>query len=217
MPYIYKKTGDKYTVYKKETGEKVGSTAGDKESLKKYLGALHANANENLEETLRKQIRKAILNEVAVDEHAGLRLKQRLMSLRNYEVGFEVERGQYVSVGTYPIPDEVKNSIMIKIDILRAKNFPKNKDFGVKLDAVPINIQKINFYDGFNLQSIKGKNLVLIPGESESNGNIYFAIIRNNIMTTVMLMKNYITIDREKLRVDYVVTNWSTIMQNKIR
>lgn len=42
MPYTYKKTGDKYTVYKKSTGKKVGSTKGTKKALNKYLAALHA-------------------------------------------------------------------------------------------------------------------------------------------------------------------------------
>ena len=36
MPYTYKKTGDKYTVYKKSTGKKVGSTKGTKKALNKY-------------------------------------------------------------------------------------------------------------------------------------------------------------------------------------
>lgn len=54
MPYTYAKQGSKYTVYKEkkggERGEKVGSTEGTKEALKKYLAALHANetTNENM-------------------------------------------------------------------------------------------------------------------------------------------------------------------------
>jgi hypothetical protein len=44
MPYTYKKVGDKQCVYKKEDNKKVGCTKG---SVKKYLAALHANANEN--------------------------------------------------------------------------------------------------------------------------------------------------------------------------
>ena len=47
MPYYAKKVGDKYCVYKKDGGGKVGCTAGNHAALKKYLGALHANANEN--------------------------------------------------------------------------------------------------------------------------------------------------------------------------
>lgn len=41
MPYSVKKQGDKYCVFKKDSGEKVGCTAGNKESLRKYLAALH--------------------------------------------------------------------------------------------------------------------------------------------------------------------------------
>lgn len=49
MPYKVKKQGDKYVVYKKDTGKRVGATAGNKEALRKYLAALHLNANEGLE------------------------------------------------------------------------------------------------------------------------------------------------------------------------
>ena len=41
MPYTYKKEGDKYCVYKKDGGKKVGCTAGNKTALKKYMAALH--------------------------------------------------------------------------------------------------------------------------------------------------------------------------------
>ena len=41
MPYTYKKEGDKYVVYKKGSGKRVGATKGTKEALKKYLAALH--------------------------------------------------------------------------------------------------------------------------------------------------------------------------------
>jgi hypothetical protein len=47
MPYKVKKQGDKYAVYKKDTGKLVGRTAGNKEALRKYLSALHLNANES--------------------------------------------------------------------------------------------------------------------------------------------------------------------------
>ena len=58
MPYTYKKVGDEYVVYKKDGGKRVGSTAGNKTALRKYLGALHANAME--ESNLRKFINKII-------------------------------------------------------------------------------------------------------------------------------------------------------------
>ena len=49
MPYKVKKQGDRYVVYKKDTGKRVGATAGNKEALRKYLAALHLNANESLD------------------------------------------------------------------------------------------------------------------------------------------------------------------------
>lgn len=47
MPYVSRKQGNKYVVYKKKSdgtpGERVGATKGTKEALKKYLAALHVN------------------------------------------------------------------------------------------------------------------------------------------------------------------------------
>ena len=48
MPYTVKKQGDKYVVYKKDTGKRVGATAGNKEALRKYMAALHINAKEGV-------------------------------------------------------------------------------------------------------------------------------------------------------------------------
>ena len=65
MPYTARKVGDQYCVYKKDGGEKVGCTDGNKEALRKYLAALHINAKENtIKEILRKFIRKIVLQEV---------------------------------------------------------------------------------------------------------------------------------------------------------
>lgn len=50
MPYTYKKQGDQYCVYKKDGGKKVGCTDGTREALRKYMAALHLNANESVNE-----------------------------------------------------------------------------------------------------------------------------------------------------------------------
>jgi len=44
MPYTYRKEGDKYVVYKKDSHKRVGATKGTKEALRKYLAALAINA-----------------------------------------------------------------------------------------------------------------------------------------------------------------------------
>jgi hypothetical protein len=53
MPYTYKKVGDKYAVYKKDSGKLVGKTKGTKEALKKYLAALHIHSNEGIDPTIK--------------------------------------------------------------------------------------------------------------------------------------------------------------------
>ena len=46
MPYKTKKVGDKYCVYKKDSGKKVGCTKGTEKAKKKYLAALHIAEDE---------------------------------------------------------------------------------------------------------------------------------------------------------------------------
>jgi len=57
MPYTHKKVGNKQCVYNKNTGKKVGCTAGP---IKKYLAALHANVPDSKKEEIKKHIKNII-------------------------------------------------------------------------------------------------------------------------------------------------------------
>ena len=78
MPYTYKKQGDQYCVYKKDTGKKVGCTDGTKEALNKYMAALHINAK-NMKNELKlssagiKDILKTILTKPELIAKLGFR------------------------------------------------------------------------------------------------------------------------------------------------
>jgi len=78
MPYTYKKEGDKYVVYKKDSGKRVGATKGTKEALKRYLAALHMheiNLKENMKSN--KSIKLADLLKENEDATAGMSTKQK--------------------------------------------------------------------------------------------------------------------------------------------
>lgn len=77
MPYTHKKVGDETCVYKKEDGSKVGCTKG---SIKKYLGALHANVNESFDEYSNDALTDMIVNlsRYEGNEEAIQRVKQEL-------------------------------------------------------------------------------------------------------------------------------------------
>ena len=55
MPYTFKKEGNQFAVYKKDTGKLVGKTKGTKEALKRYLAALHIHANESIEKEMKSE------------------------------------------------------------------------------------------------------------------------------------------------------------------
>lgn len=78
MPYTYKKQGDKYVVYKKGTGKRVGATKGTKPALKKYLAALHMHEmkiKENMKSN--KSIKLADLLREGEDPTAGMTTEQK--------------------------------------------------------------------------------------------------------------------------------------------
>ena len=65
MPYTARKVGDQYCVYKKDGGDKVGCTDGNKEALRKYMAALHLNAKEGVvREAIRNEIRRILKKQV---------------------------------------------------------------------------------------------------------------------------------------------------------
>jgi hypothetical protein len=74
MPYTYKKVGNKYCVYKKEGGAKVGCTDGNKTALKKYLTALHINESHSMDHEVsmaEKQLEDIIRNAVELIQKLG--------------------------------------------------------------------------------------------------------------------------------------------------
>lgn len=73
MPYTHKKVGDQYCVYKKDGGEKVGCTDGNKEALNKYLAALHINVKkESVLSEIRSYIKAEIARMLSEEEEDGI-------------------------------------------------------------------------------------------------------------------------------------------------
>jgi hypothetical protein len=87
MPYTYRKEGNKYCVYNKNTGKKVGCTTG---SIKKYLSALHANVPDSKTEQLKECIKTLIKQILKESENVVMRTKienDKLENVLNKNVG----------------------------------------------------------------------------------------------------------------------------------
>lgn len=78
MPYVVRKQKGKKCVYKKKKngkpGEKVGCT---KKSIKKYLAALHINANESLEDKTMKISRQKLERIIKEEVAREMRMRKR--------------------------------------------------------------------------------------------------------------------------------------------
>jgi hypothetical protein len=101
MPYTTKKVGSKTCVYKKDGGKKVGCTSGP---VSKYLGALHANADEGVQ-------KEAFGTNMAPPlKISGLIKQLKALQTQHGDVGVKLvngESGRYEDVnGTYPVYPE---------------------------------------------------------------------------------------------------------------
>ena len=97
-------------------------------------------------------------------------------------------------------------------------NFPTWKSYAIKLADLSINPQtdkKIYWeFDGAD-EEAKGKTLIYLDNETNSNGNIIYAIIRNNEVKTIFFAKSYVRVDKYKLNVDVVIEDFENIYKLK--
>lgn len=166
----------------------------------------------------RTEIRK-ILTEAFKDEHYIERLYDRFLNQSVLNVGFEIPGtvGQYEQVGTYILPDAIKNQILESAKLVENYNFPKDKSFGIQLGVIPIDKNKVSYISEEAMKMAKNHTLLFIDEKTQSNGNLVYLIVRNNKITTVYFAKNYVVQDVSKLRVDGIIKNMDAIRQKKVR
>lgn len=127
MPYKVKKQGSKYVVFKKDTGERVGATAGNKEALRKYLAALHINAKENTlaeaDQDYDKKL-KGILKQNYTNFVAALGSFARDPKFRSFVKGTE---GVKSTVKLTAIPVTKLIPTQNEIDVDKSLKFPLTK------------------------------------------------------------------------------------------
>lgn len=167
---------------------------------------------------IKKAIRK-ILFESMKDSHYIERLYDRFLREKLLVVGYEIPGsiGQYEEVGTYILPENIKSQIIENAKIVENATFPKAKSYGVQLASINIDKTKVNYYSEELKELSKKPILVFVDRETESNGNLVYAIVRENTLKTIYFAKNYIQQTPEKLRVDAILKNMDIVKTNKMR
>jgi hypothetical protein len=167
---------------------------------------------------IRKIVRE-VLKEASKDPHYEERLYDRFLNRDQHIVGYEIEgtRGKYREVGTYVLPDLIKSQILENAKLIEDYNFPKNKSYGVQLANIIIDRNRVQYFDPQSKAEAQGKSLIFVDETTESNGNLIFAIIRENIIKTIYFAKSYVPQDTSKLRVDAIIKKMALIRQGKVR
>lgn len=161
---------------------------------------------------LRKFITESVkirLNEVEANYHFVERYEDRILKPNIVNVGYEVSVGQYKVVGTYQIPDEVKLRAKEALQKLLQTRFGRNKSVAVRMFDVFVNPKNVNF--NVNPSEAQGEVLVIVDQKTNSNGNKVYAIVRGDVAETLFFAKSYVTITKEKLKVDFIVNNLNNV------
>lgn len=119
MPYKYKKEGNRYCVYNKNTNKKIGCTSG---SIKKYLSALYANVPDSVKEELKEKI-KNIIKEIINEQDNPLMIsyteQNTLQNVLNKNVGL-------------PFDDNEKRSVILTQGSLGVKSLINSTNTEIK-------------------------------------------------------------------------------------
>ena len=167
--------------------------------------------------SIRKTIRK-ILFEAFRDDHYIERLYDRFLDQGELTVGYEIPGsiGQYEEVGTYVLPEVAKNQISDNARLIEAYNFPKGKSYGIQLGAIPIDKNTVTYASEQAKESARKHTLLFIDKKTQSNGNLVYAIIRDNRIITIYFAKNYVPQDAAKLKVDGIIKSMDAIRSRKV-
>lgn len=147
---------------------------------------------------------------MTVTNHTNERIEQRLEALTSVDVKVESTTANYTKVGTIEISDSFKEQVKTKLEAISALKTRSNKSYAFMLGQLQMSLTK--FDSESDKQSAKGKQLVASVHNSrgESQGTMYYAIVRDGVITTTCLVKPYTSVGNglaDKLRVDAVIKN----------
>jgi len=147
---------------------------------------------------------------MTVTNHTNERIEQRLEALTSVDVKVESTTANYTKVGTIAISDSFKEQVKTKLEAISALKTRSNKSYAFMLGQLQMSLTK--FDSEADKQSAKGKQLVASVHNSrgESQGTMYYAIVRDGVITTTCLVKPYTSVGNglaDKLRVDAVIKN----------
>ena len=156
-----------------------------------------------------RQIIREYIEEAFTGEHSLERLKDRFIDKKQLIVGYELEDsiGEYKTLGTYNLSNDEKEDIIRKYNFISNYQFSPEKSYGIRLAYLNIDPKKINFFSDEDKKDSINKKLLFVDENTNSNGNEIYAIVRENVITTIYFAKNYIPQTTSKLRVDNIIKN----------
>jgi hypothetical protein len=166
-----------------------------------------------------KEIVKNILKEAFFTKHLDERFYTRFLNFEPKKIGYEIKNsfGDYVELGEMILSKQIVENIKNKLEMISTFQFVNWKSYAIKLADLSIDTKTDKIYWDFDgaEDEAKGKTLIYLDNETNSNGDLVYVIIRNNEVTTIMFAKSYIKVNSSKLKVDMVIDNFENIYNLK--
>lgn len=169
-----------------------------------------------MENIIKKILHEVVsrIEELNQKQHYKDRLKERLINKEKLEVRvvyFKENVGmRFKRVGEYRIPQEVKDIVQKKQDVMLSVDVDENIKLGVVIHRFRINASEIDFYDldtklgAMKLVVNNDAEFYLHDNETNSTGNVFFCIINDNAVITSYYTGSY-SLRPEKYRVDKII------------
>ena len=164
---------------------------------------------------LRQLIRK-LVSEAIETHHYKQRIYDRFINSDIITVGYEnvFGKGNYIEVGTYTIPQQLKDKILKADEIIKKYDFPKDKEFLIKVADVSIDRKKVNYYNEdlkkMSLRDNRPPILLILDNKTKSYGNQIFVVVADNTIITSYLAPSYIMnikLNKNAIRADKYIEN----------
>lgn len=131
-----------------------------------------------------------ILKEAAQTNHFNQRLHSRFLDKPYLEVGYEDGTNNYVTVGSWELPESEKTIIKDDISFLESVTFDIKKSYAIRFSKIRINMNDINFYSDEKKQLALHKQLIVVDDE-HSYGDIIYAIVEENKLISTYFVRSY--------------------------
>ena len=163
------------------------------------------------------------LTEAISTVHSIERFENRFLIPEELTVGyFDDTLNEFLNVGTFSIPNNLKETIRKKNNAVRSVNFPMNKSYAIKIADINIDKNEVNYYSKAAMQdAMKTKEkFVFLDNNTKTYGDVIYLVVRENkIVTEFFAISDFLShVNKNSFfKVGEVIDNFTDIYNLEVK